>query len=527
VATVVIGEIGQYAVTLVDLAAAVGAQADITATEFAGSTGPFNSQRLPGAVDLSYVVPATPSTVTGVQAFWRARGAPGLTLHPPPSGEGFFTVLDRALDGGPSRIGNAAPAEIADTLRIARSSQMITVSHTYLDAAGQQSFVMATPIVATSPPSRNGQFRGWITMTFQARTFLGESIGLLAGDQLSATLNEHVGDRLIPIATWQPSVKADTSLKPRTTDIHAPQRMWSLTVRATENLLPTSEALLDTALAVVGGLITLLLAALTATVVTSRDRALRRVDQATAELRHDIERREEVEQQLRRREEELMGFAGVVAHDLRSPLATVTGHAELLAMTAADHLTGQEQRNLGHLRDSAGRMQALIDDLLGYATAENTALRLEDVDLNAVVDDILAERAAAPVASRADLPTVTGDPTLVRQVLDNLIGNAIKYTPPGQTPEITISALSEDDGLCRIEVADRGIGIPDHQRAEIFNAFTRAEGSEKYPGTGLGLAIVQRIVQRHGGTVGADPNPGGGTRFWLTLPAAAPSQRPV
>jgi signal transduction histidine kinase len=162
------------------------------------------------------------------------------------------------------------------------------------------------------------------------------------------------------------------------------------------------------------------------------------------------------------------------------------------------------------------------DDLLGYATADNITLRLADIDLNTLVDDILTERAAT--ATRTDLPTVTGDPTLIRQVLDNLIGNAVKYTPPGATPEITITAHPGKTGLCRIEVADRGIGIPESQRAEIFNAFTRADGSEKYPGTGLGLAIVQRIVERHGGTVGADANPGGGTRFWLTLPQVNPAQ---
>lgn len=525
VAAVVMAEIAQYAVTLDDLATAVAAQEQLTAPEFTASTAPFNQQRLPGAVEISYVVPATAATAAAVQAQWRSRGVTGLTLRPPVGPEHYYTVLDRSLTGGAGHIGAEVQTPAEAALRLARSSRTVSTSHTYLDPRLRTEFVMAAPVYATSPPSQAGRFRGWLTMTLRAHDFLGGLVGLIAGDDVSVALDDHVDGHLVPVATWQPAAGPNPSIAPRTIVIPASQRMWSLTIRPTESLVPTTEAWVDTAAATVGGLLTLLLAALTATVVTSRDRALRRVDQATAELRHDIERREAVEQQLRRREEELVGFAGVVAHDLRSPLATVTGHAELLSLTAADNLTAQQQHNLTRVCDSAARMQHLIDDLLGYATADNATLRLTDIDLDTLVDDILTERSATRLVLRSRLPTVTGDPTLIRQVLDNLIGNAIKYTPPGQIPELTITAPpAPAGGLCRIEVADRGIGVPDTQRSEIFNAFTRAEGSETYPGTGLGLAIVHRIVQRHGGTVGADPNPGGGTRFWLTLPEGAAAQ---
>jgi signal transduction histidine kinase len=119
---------------------------------------------------------------------------------------------------------------------------------------------------------------------------------------------------------------------------------------------------------------------------------------------------------------------------------------------------------------------------------------------------------------------VLGDPTLLRQVLDNLIGNGIKYTPPGRLPEVRMSSSPQGVGWCRIDVADRGIGVPEEQRADIFEAFIRAAGSEGFQGTGLGLAIVRRIVERHGGKVGVDPNPGGGSRFWFTLAAVDADQ---
>jgi signal transduction histidine kinase len=115
------------------------------------------------------------------------------------------------------------------------------------------------------------------------------------------------------------------------------------------------------------------------------------------------------------------------------------------------------------------------------------------------------------------LPTVVADTTLIAHVLDNLIGNAIKYTPAGAVPEIEVSARRLADGTVRIDVADRGIGIPAADRPKLFDAFHRCGNSSGYAGTGLGLNICRRVVERHGGRIGAEDNPGGGTRFWFTL----------
>jgi signal transduction histidine kinase len=197
--------------------------------------------------------------------------------------------------------------------------------------------------------------------------------------------------------------------------------------------------------------------------------------------------------------------------------------SDLLRAGADECLTDKQRGYLTRVQDSAARMKALIDDLLAFASADSSSLRFADIDLNHLVENVLAERlgqdttTVTPRIDCAKLPVVKGDPSQLRQVLDNLIGNAIKYTPEGADPEISIAAR-DGDGECRIEVADHGIGIPEKQLGEVFNGFTRAEGSERYPGTGLGLAIVQRIVERHGGTVGVEPNTGGGSRFWFTLP---------
>jgi len=241
------------------------------------------------------------------------------------------------------------------------------------------------------------------------------------------------------------------------------------------------------------------------------------------------------EMELRARQAELAAFAGVVAHDLKSPLNAVGGFLELLNDTLTTHLTGPPGQDARHCLDRATagvqQMQQLINDLLAYTTARDATLHRTDVNLRTLVDEVVTTRAADPT-HRADgdrrspdiyvgpLPTVQGDPVLLRQVIDNLLGNALKYTPPGQPVRVTITAQPDRDGFTAVEVADRGIGIPDGQHTAIFERFHRAHPGTRYPGTGLGLAICQRIIERHGGLIAATDNPGGGTIFRFTLPLA-------
>ncbi|GIH79323.1 PAS domain-containing sensor histidine kinase [Planobispora longispora] len=253
---------------------------------------------------------------------------------------------------------------------------------------------------------------------------------------------------------------------------------------------------------------------------------------------------------LRERERELAAFAGIVAHDLKRPLATVRGFAELIhedltgpaaaepagerprpaarpsgstgysGITAGDHI-----RHLERILAAVTGMSRLIDDLLAYATARDATLTLTGVDLQALVQEIVAEHLAAATAQTdrpvpqvyiGSLPTVCADAPLTRQLINNLIGNAIKYTPPGQVPRVDVTAAPAEPGWVRIQIADRGIGIPPGEHQAIFTGFHRAAAG--YSGTGLGLAICQRVVERHGGTITAHDNPGGGARFVFTLP---------
>jgi signal transduction histidine kinase len=184
------------------------------------------------------------------------------------------------------------------------------------------------------------------------------------------------------------------------------------------------------------------------------------------------------------------------------------------------------------------RMRTLIDDLLAYATARNAAPEVAAVDLQAMVDDVVAVHTDRlrvrgrpdqlfPDVYVAPLPAVAADPAMIRQLLDNLIGNALKYVPPGRAARVDVTAEADEPGWVRIVVADRGIGIPPGQHEAIFDSFHRAHRGGAYPGTGLGLAICHRIVTRHGGRIGARDNPGGGAQLWFTLPVAGRPTRPA
>jgi PAS domain S-box-containing protein len=243
---------------------------------------------------------------------------------------------------------------------------------------------------------------------------------------------------------------------------------------------------------------------------------------------------------LRDREADLAAFAGVAAHDLKAPLAGVAGFAEILDDELTDtDAGGQARPMLGRIIGGVDRMRRLIDDLLAYATARDAALDRQPVDLGEMVAEVITERTAHlrlntrdgqpalfPDIYTGPLPTVLADPAMIRQLLDNLIGNALKYTMPGQPARLDISAHQRPgDTDHRIVIADRGIGIPDAEKPHVFASFRRAGNHGDRPGTGLGLAICQRIVDRHGGSIAAADNPGGGTRIHLTLPAT--TEQPV
>jgi signal transduction histidine kinase len=527
-------ETGRYEDTLRHMATAIAVTPELTSADFGTLIGSLTQEGLPGASGVALVVPVKPGRVAAAQRLWRARGSTGLTLHPATGvPEHRFGVLSRPLDGSQgtaTRVDQAPLAEINEAMDRSRLTGTIAASRTYVlrrdkrlpAVRQQQSFVLVAPIFSTGPGTAEARFQGWLAMGMRSRDFLDQALRDVAQGAVNITLSDITDDRDEPVASLRSGPPLDHPGLSRTARVAVGQRVWALQLYPTAAVLPGGPTRQPKAALASGLLISVLLAGLVLSLVTSHDVAVTKVEQATKALRDDIEERKEIETELRHRESELQGFAAVAAHDLKSPLASVTAYAELLRTDHGHVLTEDGLEDVRRIQESAYRMQTLIDDLLSYATARDARLKLEEVDLERVAADIAAERRAYPTESAPEirvgtLPTVVADPGMMRQLIDNLIGNACKYVHLGSVAQVDVTA-TRIDGEWRIEVADQGIGIPAEQRATVFGSFTRAKGSERYPGTGLGLAICQRIVERHHGSIGAEDNPAGGSRFYFTLP---------
>ncbi|WP_158680013.1 PAS domain S-box protein [Deinococcus sp. NW-56] len=253
--------------------------------------------------------------------------------------------------------------------------------------------------------------------------------------------------------------------------------------------------------------------------------------QGTVVTFSDVTARKQAEETLRRTNEELRRsnrdleqFAFVAAHDLQEPLRTIVSYAELLERKHGEELQGGAQRYLSFITGGAGRMKALVDDLLAYASLNVTPPAQAPVPLAEALGTALAGLDAALRAADArvevggTLPVVLGDRRQLAQVLQNLIGNGLKFRRPGVPPVIGISAAPEGREW-HVRVTDNGIGMEEAYLERIFLMFQRLHTRDRYEGTGLGLSICQRIIEAHGGRVWAESVPGRGSTFHFTLPA--------
>jgi signal transduction histidine kinase len=227
--------------------------------------------------------------------------------------------------------------------------------------------------------------------------------------------------------------------------------------------------------------------------------------------------------ELKRSNAELDQFASVTSHDLQAPLTTISMYAELIERRHAADLDGGMALVDG-IRTATQEARTLIRDLLEYSRAGRGQLALEEVAAGEMVARALEALAGPIEAARASvtverMPVVLVDRAGVSRVLQNLIGNAVKFTAPGRSPEITVGA-ERDGRMWRLRVADNGIGMQPADAERIFQPFKRLHGEEAYPGTGIGLAICERIVAQHGGRIWVTSRPGEGSVFSFTLPAA-------
>ncbi len=253
------------------------------------------------------------------------------------------------------------------------------------------------------------------------------------------------------------------------------------------------------------------------------EKQLQQRDRALLDINRQLEAKVS---QLRRSNQELQTFAYVASHDLREPLRKISAFGEILAASLKNKLNEDEEENLSFMVDGANRMQQMIEALLTYSRVTTKSLNAERVDPNAVVEELkmleLAfgiEETGAKVLIPEPLHPVMADPAQLRQLLQNLIANALKYQKEDAIPEVIISSRVVDNAKVRVEVQDNGIGIKEDHFDNIFTVFKRLHAKSEYEGTGVGLALCKKIVELHGGEMGVSSTHGQGSTFWFTMPA--------
>ena len=258
--------------------------------------------------------------------------------------------------------------------------------------------------------------------------------------------------------------------------------------------------------------------------ITERKRAAEALQESEMQFRSTLEQR------VADRTSELEAFSYTVSHDLRAPLRHLQGYVELLMReTAASPLPETARRHLQTIVDVSGEMGQLIDDLLAFSRMGKVNLHQNRVLMNELVRESIG---ALGMATRdrqiewqiASLPPVLGDSAMLRQVVSNLIDNAVKYTRPRNPARIEIGCSGEEDGRLVLFVRDNGVGFDMQYSHKLFGVFQRLHRAKDFEGTGIGLAIVRRIIARHEGKTWAEGAPNNGATFYFTLQPATPGQ---
>jgi PAS domain S-box-containing protein len=260
------------------------------------------------------------------------------------------------------------------------------------------------------------------------------------------------------------------------------------------------------------------------------DSALRdRLEQMEAEIFQSSRKVQAANQQLEEANRELESFSYSVSHDLRAPLRHVQGYVEMLTREAQAQLSDKSRRYLKTITDAAREMGQLIDDLLAFSRMGRSEMREATIDLAALVAEV--RRGLEPAAPDhtiewkiRDLPRVRGDAAMLRQVLVNLLGNAVKYTRRRPVAAIEVGVAGEEDGRIIFYVRDNGAGFDMRYADKLFGVFQRLHRADEFEGTGIGLASVRRIITRHGGRIWAEARVDGGATFYFTLTPAPVGQ---
>ena len=248
----------------------------------------------------------------------------------------------------------------------------------------------------------------------------------------------------------------------------------------------------------------------------------------------DITDRKAAERQLRsynfkleQSNRELQEFAYVASHDLQEPLRKVQAFGDRLEKKCAAALSDEGRDYVARMKNAAGRMQNLINDLLTFSRVATKTQPFQALDLKRVTEEVVSDlevriEQTGGRVSIGELPTIEADPLQMRQLFQNLIGNALKFHREGVSPLVKVYAETisgdGDESFCRVTIEDNGIGFDEKYLDRIFTVFQRLHGRMEYEGSGIGLAVCRKIVERHGGQITAQSKEGEGAKFFIDLP---------
>jgi signal transduction histidine kinase len=252
--------------------------------------------------------------------------------------------------------------------------------------------------------------------------------------------------------------------------------------------------------------------------ITTRKQAENEIRQLNFKLQQQVSTLTEVNK-------EMETFNYSIAHDLRAPLRSMQGFAQILLHDHGPRLGADGQELAGRIVRSSQHLDRLLADLLAYSRLTSTELPRIGVNLDEILSEVLTslhkdtQDKAAVLEVEGPLGSVIGHGPTINQILANLVCNSLKFVGDGQTPRIRISASRQENMVC-LSVQDNGIGIEPEHHGRIFGLFERLHSTREYPGTGIGLALVRKAVERMGGHVGLESSPGKGSTFRIELPAS-------
>lgn len=260
--------------------------------------------------------------------------------------------------------------------------------------------------------------------------------------------------------------------------------------------------------------------------IREREDALRVSEAQILRLNADLEKRVVLRTaELEDSNRNLEAFAYSVSHDLRAPLRIISGYAEVLLEDRGQALPEDHKMCLGRIVDGARRMNRLIDDLLHFSRLGQKPINLQTTSIDHLIDDVMRDlerdmKDRRIEWKRTPLPTVQSDPSLMRQVISNLLSNALKYTRP-RDPTIIEIGHNEEEDADLFYVRDNGVGFDAANSPRLFGVFQRLHSAQEFEGNGVGLAMASRIVRRHGGRIWAESKEGQGATFYFTIPKVA------